>query len=82
MNITLIFLVKVRSGKILAIETKGEQYRGTPDTNYKRSVGSVWSDIAGKKFAYFMVFKNEGDTGGHKNVLCMEKMIDVLKLII
>jgi type III restriction enzyme len=51
------FIVLTNSGKVVVIETKGDD-RDNSDSIMKLRLGSTWADKAGDKFSYFMVFDN------------------------
>lgn len=46
-----------RTGRILAIETKGEMLKGD-DSRDKLSLGNMWANAVGDGYRYFMVFEN------------------------
>lgn len=52
------FLSMTRTGRILAIETKGEMLKGD-DSRDKLSLGNMWANAAGDGYRYFMVFEND-----------------------
>ena len=39
------FIIKLKSGKILAVEWKGEQYRDGADPKEKEALGKAWADL-------------------------------------
>jgi type III restriction enzyme len=49
------FIVVSKSGKIIIIETKGDD-RDNSDSAAKCRLGNQWAELAGKEFSYFMVF--------------------------
>jgi type III restriction enzyme len=49
------FIVGTRSGKIILIETKGDD-RDNSDSLAKCRLGNRWAQLAGQHFNYFMVF--------------------------
>lgn len=51
------FIILTNSGKVVVIETKGDD-RDNSDSIMKLRLGSTWADKAGDKFSYFMVFDN------------------------
>ena len=55
------FIVATNSGKIVLVETKGDD-RDNSDSRIKLQLGRKWADMAGAKFRYYMVF-DENDTG-------------------
>ena len=50
------FLVRMKSGKILLVETKGEHLDGT-DSMAKLKIGRAWQHQCGGQYRYFMVFE-------------------------
>jgi len=67
------FIVSTKSGKILIIETKGDD-RDNTDTMQKIKLGKAWANKAGEKFKYFMVFDKNSMDGAYT-------LADALKLI-
>jgi len=67
------FIVITKSGKILIIETKGDD-RDNTDTVHKIKLGKTWANKAGKKYKYFMVFDKNSMEGAYT-------LNDALKLI-
>ena len=55
------FIVATTSGKIVLVETKGDD-RDNSDSRIKLQLGRKWADVAGAKYRYYMVF-DENDTG-------------------
>lgn len=51
------FLVATKSGKIIAVESKGEMLKND-DSRKKIELGLQWASAAGPNFHYFMVFKD------------------------
>ncbi len=56
------FIVRMKSGVTLLIETKGD-HLDNPESEEKRWLGNKWADLAGDKFKYFMVFQNKEADG-------------------
>lgn len=52
------FIVRMKSGVTLLIETKGDHLDNS-ESEEKRWLGNKWSDLAGDNFKYFMVFQNK-----------------------
>lgn len=52
------FIVKMKNGKTILIETKGDHLDGS-DSIKKLSLGEKWASKAGDKYRYFMVFENK-----------------------
>lgn len=59
------FIVKTASGKIIILETKGDD-RDNSDSARKLKLGREWEKQAGKQFRYFMVFDNKPIDGAYK----------------
>lgn len=55
------FIVATTSGKIVLVETKGDD-RDNSDSRAKLRLGRKWADLAGANYRYYMVF-DENDTG-------------------
>ncbi|GAB3540959.1 DEAD/DEAH box helicase [Spirosoma fluminis] len=49
------FILYTKSGKIILLETKGDD-RDNSDSEAKNRLGRKWADKAGNQFRYFMVF--------------------------
>jgi type III restriction enzyme len=49
------FIAVSKSGKVIIIETKGDD-RDNSDSAAKCRLGNKWAELAGKEFSYFMVF--------------------------
>jgi type III restriction enzyme len=56
------FIVGTKSGKIILIETKGDD-RDNSDSQAKCRLGNKWAELAGTKFSYFMVFDKKAIDG-------------------
>jgi len=65
------FLVKTRSGRLVVIETKGDD-RDNSDSELKLKLGKLWEAKAGSGFRYMMVFDNNPIDGA-------ERLSDALK---
>ena len=52
------FIVRMKSGRIVLIETKGKQLKND-DSKEKLELGKAWARKAGDTYRYFMVFKQE-----------------------
>lgn len=59
-------MVKTESGKLLLIETKGDQLENS-ESREKAETGAKWAEMAGKMYKYYMVFetKNPGYNGAY-----------------
>jgi type III restriction enzyme len=51
------FIIKTKNGKIVLVETKGDD-RDNSDSSKKIRLGEKWASKAGDNFRYFMVFNN------------------------
>jgi len=49
------FIVETKSGKILIVESKGDD-RDNTDSMLKVKLGRAWANKAGNNYKYFMVF--------------------------
>ena len=52
------FIVRMKSGKTILIETKGD-YLENEDSLNKIWLGNKWADLAGDNYKYFMVFQSK-----------------------
>lgn len=52
------FIVRMKSGTTLLIETKGDHLANAESVD-KIKLGNKWADLAGDKFRYFMVFESK-----------------------
>ena len=68
------FIVKMKNGKIIIIETKGDHLDGS-DSLKKLSLGEKWASKSGDKYRYFMVFENE-KLDGAKTI---SELLEILK---
>ncbi len=69
------FIVKMKNGKIIVIETKGSHLDNT-DSSQKIRLAEKWASKAGDKYRYFMVFDKEIKTEGAKT---LSQIIEILK---
>jgi len=67
------FIVLTKSGKVLILETKGDD-RDNTDTMQKIKLGKAWAAKGGEKFKYFMIFDKNSMDGAYT-------LADALKLI-
>lgn len=65
------FIVQTKSGKIILIETKGDD-RDNSDSENKLSLGQYWANQAGKDYRYFMVFDKTRLDGAYTVAQLME----------
>ena len=59
------FIVLTKKGKILVIETKGDD-RDNSDSERKIRLGSKWESKAGGNFKYMMIFENQAVAGAFR----------------
>ncbi len=52
------FIVYLKSGKVVLVETKGD-VRDNSDSKQKIELGQMWANKAGDNYRYFMVFENK-----------------------
>lgn len=59
-------MVRTESGKLLLIETKGDQFENS-ESREKAEIGAKWAEMAGRMYKYYMVFetKNPGYNGAY-----------------
>lgn len=59
-------IVRTESGKLLLIETKGDQLENS-ESREKAETGAKWAEMAGRMYKYYMVFetKNPGYNGAY-----------------
>lgn len=65
------FILRTKSGKTIALETKGDD-RDNTDSELKLKLGKLWESKAGSTFKYMMVFDNNPIEGA-------ERLADALK---
>jgi type III restriction enzyme len=59
------FIVKTKTGKIIALETKGDD-RDNTDSELKLKLGKLWESKAGRDYRYMMVFDNNPIEGSER----------------
>lgn len=71
------FMIATQSGRIVLVETKGEQLKNSDDTRIKLKIGTEWARMAGAQFRYFMVFDDgvEPLPGAH-TLSSFDRLID------
>jgi type III restriction enzyme len=67
------FIVKTDSGKIILIETKGDD-RDNSDSELKLKLGKLWESKVGAKFKYMMVFDNNPIDGAERLADAINKL--------
>lgn len=68
------FIVKMKSGRIAIIETKGKQLKND-DSKEKLELGKAWALKAGDKYRYFMVFKQDPLDGA----VSIERLLQIME---
>ena len=68
------FVVRTKSGKIVMIETKGDD-RDNSDSKTKLKLGRSWQAQSGSNYRYFMVFDHKELEGAYT----VDKFVDVMK---
>ena len=68
------FIVYLKSGKIILVETKGDD-RDNSDSKLKIELGSYWQNKAGDQYRYYMVFDKQEVEGA----LTKDKFLERLK---
>ena len=59
------FIVKTKAGRIIALETKGDD-RDNTDSELKLKLGKLWQAKAGRDYRYMMVFENKPIDGAER----------------
>ena len=59
------FIVKTRAGRIVILETKGDD-RDNTDSELKLKLGKLWEAKVGRDFRYMMVFENNPIDGAER----------------
>jgi type III restriction enzyme len=59
------FIVKTKAGRIIALETKGDD-RDNTDSELKLKLGKMWEAKAGRDYRYMMVFENNPIDGAER----------------
>lgn len=59
------FIVKTKAGKIVIIETKGDD-RDNSDSELKLKLGKLWESKSGSVFKYMMIFDNNPISGAER----------------
>lgn len=70
------FIIMTESGRIVLLETKGNDRRN-PDSMSKIQLGSAWSSACGLNYRYFMVFESEPLEGAYT----INRFLEILKLL-
>lgn len=67
------FIVKTKAGRIIALETKGDD-RDNTDSELKLKLGKQWEAKAGRDYRYMMVFENNPIDGAERLADALAKM--------
>lgn len=59
------FIVKTKAGRIIVLETKGDD-RDNTDSEHKLKLGKLWQSKAGRNYHYMMVFDNNPIGGAER----------------
>lgn len=70
------FIVCTASGKIILVETKGDD-RDNSDSRKKLKLGRKWADMAGGQYRYYMVFDENGT--GLEGAYKFSDFVDLIK---
>ena len=62
------FVCRLKDGRTLVVEYKGEVYKTNDDSGEKRQVGQLWADLSGGKCLFIMAAKDEGGRGVEKQI--------------
>lgn len=57
------FIIRLKSGRIVLIETKGDD-RDNSDSQDKLRLGKIWENESGKNYRYYMVFDKNDNLDG------------------
>ena len=68
------FIVKLTNGKVLLIETKGDD-RDNSDSKNKLYLGKKWQEKVGDNFRYFMVFENNS----LDEAITLNELVNIIK---
>ena len=68
------FIIVLKNGITVLLETKGKHLDGS-DSQNKVAIGDKWSNLAGRRFFYFMVFEDKPIAGA----MSVGKFIECLK---
>lgn len=68
------FIVRMKSGRIVVIETKGKQLKND-DSKEKLELGKAWARKAGDNYRYFMAFKQDPLEGA----VSIERLLQIME---
>lgn len=69
-------IVRTESGKLLLIETKGDQLENS-ESREKAETGAKWAEMAGRMYKYYMVFETKNP--GYKGAYSYEEFMRIVK---
>ncbi|WP_164129888.1 DEAD/DEAH box helicase [Sharpea azabuensis] len=69
-------MVRTESGKLLLIETKGDQLENS-ESREKAETGAKWAEMAGRMYKYYMVFETK--IPGYNGAYSYEEFIKIVK---
>ena len=71
-------LVMTESGRILAVEAKGD-YLDNDESRAKAALGAAWASCAGKEYRYFMVF--ESKSPDYPGAYSYDRFMEIVKAL-
>lgn len=69
-------MVRTESGKLLLIETKGDQLENS-ESREKAEIGAKWAEMAGRMYKYYMVFETKNP--GYNGTYSYEEFMRIVK---
>ena len=69
-------MVRTESGKLLLIETKGDQLENS-ESREKAEIGAKWAEMAGRMYKYYMVFETQNP--GYNGAYSYEEFMRIVK---
>ena len=69
-------MVRTESGKLLLIETKGDQLENS-ESREKAETGAKWAEMAGRMYKYYMVFETKDP--GYNGAYSYEEFMRIVK---
>ncbi len=67
------FILKTKLGRIISLETKGDD-RDNTDSELKLKLGKLWESRAGRDYRYMMVFENNPIDGAERLSDALQKI--------
>lgn len=67
------FIVKTKAGKLIAVETKGDD-RDNADSELKLKLGKLWESKAGNPYRYMMIFEQNAIAGAERLADALAKL--------